>query len=240
MITPRGIALLAEVVGILSCPSPAEAESGPYIAVRGGLAQARAFKADVGAVGAVRDALQEQYQLGYEVDLAAGYQHGPVRIELEASQKRTNLDTLFTVPGVGVPNNPVVLARVGAGLFIAPTGKLRVRSAMANLYVSSSLGDLLADGKVQLFIGAGGGHAWVRAFDHRALSGARTFLDGGAKSLAWQLMAGTRYDLTRRMALEAGYKHFSVPNLRFTDTLKRQIAGTSKWSGFLVGVSYRF
>lgn len=225
---------------LMLCPAAARAADGPYVSVRGGLAQAQAYNADVGATAAVVAGLQEHYRIGYEADLAAGYQLGPLRFEAEASQKGTRLTSVYAASGATIPNSATNLTGKGAGTFSAPTGKSRVRSAMVNVLVSTTNRDVFADGNVHFFGGAGVGYAWARAFNHRAIGGADAYLNGGAKSFAWQLMVGARYDLTSQLSLDAGYKYFSATRLRFTDTQQRRVAGSGNWNGFLIGASYAF
>ena len=225
---------------LMLCPAPASAADGPYVAIRGGPAQAQAYRADVGAAPAAVSALQESYRIGYEADLAAGYELGPLRFEVEGSQKGTRLSSAFAASTATIPNSATNAAGKGAGTFSAPTGKLRVRSAMLNAYVSTTNRDVFASGNLHFYAGAGVGHAWARAFNHRAITGAPAFLNGGAKSFAWQLMIGARYDLTSRLSLDAGYKYFSATRLRFTDYAQRRVAGSHSWNGFLVGASYSF
>lgn len=232
--------VLAGGAALLLCPAAVQAADGPYVAVRGGLAQAQAFNADVGAAPAVVAGLQEHYRIGYEADLAAGYELGPLRIEVEGSQKATRLTSVYAGLGATIPNSATTLTTRGAGTFSAPVGKLRVRSAMLNLSVATTNRDVFASGKVHFYGGAGAGYAWARAFHHRAIDGADAYLDGGAKSFAWQLMAGARYDLDEHFSLDAGYKYFSATRLRFTDTASRRVAGSHSWNGFLIGASYAF
>ncbi|HEY6868781.1 MAG TPA: outer membrane beta-barrel protein [Novosphingobium sp.] len=225
---------------LMFCSTAARAADGPYVAVHGGLAQAQAFNADVGASSAVVNGLQEHYRIGYQGDLAAGYELGPLRAEVEASQKGTRLTSVYAASTATIPNSATTLTSKGSGTFSAPVGKLRVRSAMLNLYVSTTNRDVFASGNVHFYGGAGVGYAWARAFHHRAIGGADSYLNGGAKSFAWQLMVGARYDLTPHLSLDAGYKYFSATRLRFTDYAGRRVAGSNSWNGFLVGASYAF
>lgn len=221
-------------------PPAARAADGPYIAVRGGLAQAQTFSADVGTTAAVAGGLQERSRIGYEGDVAAGYQLGPLRLEAEASQKGTRLSSVYTPTTVTIPNSATTLTARGAGLFTAPSGRSRTRAMMANVFVSTTNREVFADGNVHFFGGVGVGYAWARAFNHRAVSGAPAYLHGGTRSFAWQLMAGARYDLTRHLSVDASYKYFSATRLRFTDTAGRRMAGSQTWNGFLLGASYAF
>lgn len=220
--------------------APALADNGPYVALRGGLSQAQTASYEVGAASAVANGLQERSHIGYEVDVAAGYQLGPLRFEVEGSQKHARPTSLFTASTVTVPNSATNLTSKGAGTFSEPTGKTRTRALMANVIVSTTNRDMFADGNVHFFAGAGAGHAWGRAFNHRAVSGADSYLNGGAKSFAWQLMVGARYDMSSHFALEAAYKYFSATRLRFTDTAGRRLSGAQSWNGFLLGASYAF
>ena len=235
----RSIAL-AMIAAAAVHTGQARADDGPYVAVRGGLAQASPYRADVGTTSAVVNGLQESHRIGYQGDLAAGYIVGPFRFEIEGSQKHSRLSSVVTASSVTIPNSATSATSKGAGTFSAPSGKIRTRSVMANVYVSTTNRDIFADGNVHFFGGVGVGYAWGRAFNHRAITGAPAYLAGGGRSFAWQLTAGARYDLTRHLSLDAGYKYFSVSRLHFTDTAGRRIAGSQNWNGFLVGASYAF
>lgn len=218
--------------------TPALADDGPYVALRGGLAQAQATGYDVGTASAVANGLREQSHIGYEVDIAAGYQLGPLRFEVEGTQRRARFSSLFTGSSVQVPNSATDPATKGAGTFPAATGSTRTRALIANAIVSTTNRDMFADGNVRFFAGAGVGRAWSRAINHTAVRGATPYLNGGARSFAWQLMVGVRYDLTSRISLEGQYKYFSATRLRFTDEVGRRLTGSQNWNGFLLGASY--
>jgi len=170
---------------LLLQPLTAFAENGPYLAVRGGLVQAQTASFDVGTSSAVVDGNQEHYRIGYAADLAGGYQLGPLRVEAEASQKRTRLSSFYALSTASVPNSATAPKSRAGGTFAAPTGKSRIRSLMVNAIVSTTNRDVFADGNVHFFAGGGVGYAWARAFNHRAVAGADTYLNGGARSFAW-------------------------------------------------------
>ncbi|WP_336118106.1 hypothetical protein, partial [Klebsiella pneumoniae] len=84
------------------------------------------FNADVGTTSAVVAGLQEHYRIGYEADLAAGYQLGPLRLELEGSQKGTRLTSVYAAATAAIPNSATTSGSKAGGTFTAPVGKARI------------------------------------------------------------------------------------------------------------------
>lgn len=231
---------LVGIASVLLMPAAAQAADGPYVSVRGGLAKAQAVTYNVGTTSAVVGGLREGHKIGYEVDAAAGYQLGPLRVEGEVSQKHTRLADVYASSSVTIPNNASKPTSTGYGTFTDPRGKTRTRSVMANVVVSTTNREVFADGNVHFFAGVGAGYAFSRAIRHRAVSGASSYVSGGGHSFAWQVMGGASYDITPKITLDVRYKYFSATNMRFHDSVGRRLAGAQNWNGFLLGATYAF
>lgn len=213
----RHSTLPAVLAAISLAPGMARAADGPYVAVRGGLSGPGTV-----AMGSV----DERHDTGSALALALGYQRGALRLEIEAAQHRASLNRDLPVQ--------TALPVPGAPDRTAPSGASRVRAVMANLMVETGLGG--ASERIRLFAGAGVGPAWLRALDHRPVSGTIPWVNGGTTAFAWQARAGARLELSHRLSAELSLGHFSAGSAHFRTVAGERVNGGQGWNSVLAGL----
>ena len=113
------------------------------------------------------------------------------------------------------------------------SGDLQVHALMANAYYL-----LPARGALQPYLGVGLGAARVGLRDYRV--NGSTVVDGHGNALAYQLIAGLRYELSPRWALSADYRYLRTSD-PLIDDVRGDVMETSVRShALMLGVSRRF
>lgn len=153
------------------------------------------------------NSLSIDHEYGYDGALFVGYDLGMFRIELEASQKKADVDgfqTSFALPeNIGTP-------RESDRNFDNAVGSTRVRSAMLN-----GLLDFGDDEGISGFVGGGVGYAWSR-FRASAFSNTDLVSDSD-KGFAWQVLAGVRQALTPNVDVHLKYRFFNASGISLND-----------------------
>lgn len=110
---------------------------------------------------------------GYGLGLAAGYDFGPVRFEVEGSQRRSDADKV----------------RTGGASFEA-RADLKVETVLINAYA-----DFATGGPLTPYLGVGGGYARARVDDHRDRAGVGQLAAGVLAAISPRLAVdfGYRY-----------------------------------------------
>jgi OmpA-OmpF porin, OOP family len=234
----RFVLTLCAAVVFLSTSVAAQAEDGLQVSIRGGLSKPKTVTFDVGATSATAAGVTERYGSGYAVEIASGYKLGPLVVEAELGQRSSSLSSIQST--VKLRNSATATAATGAaGNFPGASGSTRVRTVMLNAYLDVTNRTLFENGKVHFFGGAGVGKAWIRAINHMPATNA-SFVNGGAKSFAWQAMGGIRYDLNAHLSVDVRYKHHAITRLDLTDVDSRKLFGDLSSSNVLLGVNYAF
>lgn len=198
---------------------PAVAEAGsPYVSMQGGILVGRdndvdeftSYSASQEPVAPAvppdvefDDVLAVGYQTGTDFGLAAGYDFGMFRVELELARKKAQLEGLrpdenldsFVSSVNSVLNRPSVSPDPGApGLSALGVrdfdlaGDMVMRSAMVNAMLDVGVAD-----RTSAYAGGGYGRSGAKALGDT---------DG---AWAWQYFAGIRYALSDHV--EVGFKH---------------------------------
>lgn len=228
--------LAATAAAMLTAPASARNKS-IYIGIEGGIIQPKALDGgafvNIGqtfnptdASAATRfDPLGFRYQVdfdegfdpklkrGYDVDAFLGYDLGMLRLEGELGYKEVKRKGFDVSDGVRFYLNSA-LHRGIAGIapevqpgpfpgisdedFKSFDGKIKLKTAMVNALV-----DLGNENGLSIYAGGGGGRVWAAAVDDKD------------KALAYQLIAGARYAVSRNFDIGVKYRYFRTGNLNF-------------------------
>jgi opacity protein-like surface antigen len=151
------------------------------------------------------NALTVDHDLGYDVDVIAGYDFGMVRLEGELAYKRASTN-----------ESRANLLFSGGGAFdnFPTDGHGRAISAMLNLLLDFGNEDGLSG-----YAGAGVGIANVRySADIVDMPFGDLSFDDSDSGLAWQAILGLRYAVSQNIDVGLKYRFFNVPNLKFEDS----------------------
>ena len=177
--------------------APAAADTGSfYLALEGGATAGRDNDVDevvdpAGAEPAIEydDVLSIGYKIGHDVGIAAGYDLGALRLELEVAHKRAS----FT--GVEPDENFENFAEAVSASSVAPfdlPGKMTTFSAMANGLIDIGVSD-----RFTVYGGGGYGRSWVRAFGDED------------RAWAWQYVVGVRHRINRKLEVGLKQRYFN-------------------------------
>jgi opacity protein-like surface antigen len=134
-----------------------------------------------------------EYDLGFNVGAASGYDYGLWRAEIELAYRQNDLDTLAAL-----------------GSSFNAGGDLSALSLMLNGFV-----DLPTPGPLTPYLGGGLGMAWVSANDVTA--DGDPVVDDDDAVFAYQLAAGLGWELMPKVTLDLGYRFFATTDPEFTD-----------------------
>ena len=171
----------------------ADKDAGGYIGIEGGMWFPNRLKAelDFGGYGADYAANRD---VGYDIDVIAGYDFGMIRLEGELAYKRVaHGEGDLTIFGDGTFNNE-----------FSDDGHTTAWSAMGNVLL-----DFGGPDEVNLFVGGGLGYAKVKV--NSDFSDGRLYSEGG---FAWQLLAGARYPVNRNLDVGVKYRYANLGNHR--------------------------
>jgi opacity protein-like surface antigen len=157
-----------------------------------------------------------KYDSGYMAGGAVGMQTGPMRYEVEAFQNKAKVKSL-SAAGIAQP---------GAN------GSMQLGAVMGNVYYDFGSHNL------KPYIGGGVGMGRLKADNQR--SSFTTYADDSDTVLAYQGMAGVKYDLTPNWAVNGEYRYIGT-NDGDISTLG---GGTRKISydsnNVILGLTYKF
>ena len=156
-----------------------------------------------GIASEIRDAVTIDHNLGFDVDLTAGYDFGLVRAEAEVAYKRASIDEVQLATDFFASTNPTEPYDAN--------GRVSVLSIMGN--VLFDFGD--EDGWSG-FLGAGLGFAKVK-YNADVAVGPQFdvgFSDSDG-TIAWQILAGIRKSISPNIDLGLKYRFFNAPRLKF-------------------------
>ena len=160
---------------------------------------------DVTTGSTFENAVDIQYDTGWEIDGNVGYDLGMFKIEAEAAYKHSNFDAVdpsaawvaflqARVPGVIVVDQDINLDE-----------GIDIINLMANGMV-----DFGADDGFGGYVGGGIGFGFAKAYGE------------SDEGLAWQLIAGARYPVSESIDIGVKYKYFDMSDVDFrTGTVVR-------------------
>ena len=160
----------------------------------------------------ISNALGYDFNMGYDIDIIGGYDFGMFRLEGELGYKHAKRDDL-QIENDFVSDPDFILGDID---FVdADTdntdGKIGVWSAMLNALID--FGD--EDG-FSFYAGGGLGWASVKALDDKD------------SALAWQLIVGARYAISRNIDIGLKYRYFQTGNLDLSGGQAFSRAGTPR------------
>ncbi|HEX8215756.1 MAG TPA: OmpA family protein [Allosphingosinicella sp.] len=220
---------------VLAAPALAR-DGAPYVGAEFGAMIVEDIDFDIGTAN---NAFGIDHDYGYDAALFAGYDLGMFRIEVEASQKRADVDALQTTFTLG--------NQFGAQnrAFDPAVGRTKVQSLMLNGLLD--FGDDGWDGGTSGFVGGGIGLARVSVRAGAFANLPAVIDDRDSSSLAWQLLAGVRQALTPNIDAHLKYRFFNTTGLDFeSNTLASVIGGTNeaetrlRTHSLLGGLTYNF
>jgi len=222
-----GKTVVALVLASSVLTAPAHARDGSvYVGLEGGVHVSKGPDLDVNGTS---DAVHLKTNTGWDADAVFGYDFGRFRLEAEAGYKQSNQQQL-------IANGAFDVDAVSPGVQSAASvnGDIEVKSVMAN-----ALLDIGRDGGVNVYAGAGVGHAWTE-FNTQIFGVVTPYLDDNAKGLAWQLIAGLRLPITRHLDVGAKYRFFNVEGLEMTSPTSGAIETSLRTHSLLASVILNF
>lgn len=147
------------------------------------------------------DGLTTRHNVGFDIDLIAGYDFGMVRLEGELAYKRASVHEISA---------SALLSGAGPGDNFDASGHARVTSGMINALIDVGNEDALSG-----YAGVGVGLAGIR-YRARSSDLGLSFSDSDS-GLAWQGILGLRYAVSQNIDLGMKYRYFSMPNVKFGD-----------------------
>jgi outer membrane protein OmpA-like peptidoglycan-associated protein/opacity protein-like surface antigen len=212
---------------VLAAPALAR-DGAPYVGAEFGAMIVEDVDFDIGTT---QDALSVDHDYGYDGAIFAGYDLGMFRVEVEASQKRADVESART---------GVTIREFGTRREFDPAvGRTKVQSLMLNGLLD--FGD--DEGGVSGFVGGGVGIARtsLRAGAFNNLPG--IIDDRDSSSFAWQVVAGVRQALTPNIDAHIKYRFFNTkPD--FEGTAFRNFTGETdtriRTHSILGGLTFNF
>lgn len=165
--------------------------------VQGGAAYTSPQGADAKGPAATFGTTKLEYDAGYRLNFAGGYNFNPIRAELEIYYSRSNVDTMRN-------------AFVGGGATLKASGATSTTALMANGYY-----DFVTGTPFSPYLGAGIG--WAKVDVNSVTAPGYTTTDDGDNVFAFQGMVGVAYEVTKQLALTAEYRYFGAQDVSLRD-----------------------
>ncbi len=219
-------AVIASATLILAAPAFAR-DKAWYVGVEGGPMHVPEIKFDIGGVRPAADARQDT---GFDVDGIVGYDFGTFRLEAEVGYRESGLREYTSL----VPIPAEVPAFAPAGTYRDVAGSTSALSFMINGMLD--FGD--EDG-VWGFVGGGVGVARTKLAEYR-LRNTAAFLETEQDTFAWQLVAGVRKAVSKRVDLGLKYRYFQTGMIEADDRAGRQNRFGLATHSLLFGFTYNF
>jgi OmpA-OmpF porin, OOP family len=235
------VATLAIAVSAIAMPAHADDRTGGYVAVEGGIAKSPTQKLTilpnptVAKPDPTSNSIRVKTKTGYDIAFIGGYDFGPIRGELELTQKSNSVgrvDSTALLPTkFFTGTTPPTTAK---GAFPNATGSIRTQAALVNLMADIPVGET-----VELFAGGGIGLSKVSA---RKLSVSKdaNFLNDSDRGFAWQLLTGFRVPVGESIELGMKYKYLHTGGLEMDDTMKRLLGSSRSTHSAVANLTIRF
>jgi opacity protein-like surface antigen len=195
----RKYLLAAAAAAAISSPAMAR-DGAPYAGFGAGFIWDAETDFDVTVDGTEHDdALQLDYDRGFDGEVFVGYDLGAFRLEGEVAYKRIEIDEIDVsgafLTDIGIDPVPTIVASD-----FDLDDKVTALSVMGN-----ALFDVGDEDGVSFFAGGGFGRAWVKIFDDKD------------SAWAWQLIAGVRTAVSDSVDVGLKYRFFRTGSLDFED-----------------------
>jgi opacity protein-like surface antigen len=177
------------------------AAAGPYLTLQGGATWLEDAGIDYDGVPSSDFSLEAEFDTGFNLGVAAGYDYGPARLEAEVAYRQNDIDKF---------NGQFE----GFGFEGSADGDVSATSLMVNAYW-----DIPTGSPITPYIGGGVGFANVSVNDvELEVFGERFDLaDDDDNVFAYQLAAGIAFDINPNLALDLGYRYFATDDPELED-----------------------
>lgn len=224
----KKVCVATATVLMLTMPAAAQAQDGPYVALRGGLNFMGDSDVDIPQdTSPIYDSLS--YDTGVSVSGAAGYSFDldgdpskgfEIRPEVELGYKYNSLDSIGLTPAGGTGSNSL-------------DGEFSQFNGMANVWVGYQIG------RFTPYVGGGVGLARVSVNDleDNALNNR---LDDSDTVFAYQVGVGAAYSLTTAIDVTLDYRYMGMDTAEYTSPGGAGVEIEHDNHSAMVGIQYGF
>lgn len=170
----------------------------------------------------------------FEIGAVIGHQFNHFRIEAEVANKSASNKNYTSAGFSAYPTaTPPGFGIILPGSYSSVTGRQNVLSVMGNGMV-----DLGKPGGVRFSLGGGLGVARVQ--DSLGINGFGAVLRDSHTGFAWQLIAGARVPVGRKVELGVKYRFFNANHIDLSTLVGTTIRTKYRSNSVLVGLTYKF
>lgn len=206
----------------MSPPSSQGQTRGAYVGIGGGWSHLMPFTDSESTDGLL---FHTRPQEGFVADLAAGYDFGRLRLEAEVAYRRAGVrQTTIKQGGTGFP-----------GLTGHTTANGDV-SALA--WMGNGIVDILPQSRVTPYIGIGIGGVLLQLENYAAQG--TTFVSGSNVEVAYQGIAGVRYQIAPSVSMALDYRFFATTTANFHDAKGGAFKAPYRSHNVILGIAYHF
>lgn len=173
------------------------AAAGPYLTLQGGATWLEDADIDYDGVPSSLLSVEAEFDTGFNLGVAAGYDYGQARLEAEIAYRQNDIDKF----------KGQVL---GFGFEDSADGDVSATSLMVNAYW-----DIPTGSPITPYIGGGLGFANV-SFNEVEDEG-EDLVDDDDNVLAYQAAAGIAFDINPNLTLDLGYRYFATDDPELED-----------------------
>lgn len=181
------------------------------------------------------DKFKSEYDTGFTVGAAAGYDFNMWRAEFEIAYRQNSLDKIKGVFDVdnGNGNGDIVLAQVGTVESRSAGGDVSALSFMVNGYF-----DFHNQSPLTPYLGGGIGLARVSVNDLSV--GGEKIVDDSDTVFAYQLAAGVGWEFMPNLILDLGYRYFATADPKFRDMEGERFESEYETHNLMLGLRINF
>jgi len=195
---------------------------GPYLGIGGGWSHLMPFT-DSGSTDGLL--FHTRPQEGFVADLEAGYDFGRLRLEAEVAYRRAGVRQTTVEQG-------------GTG-FSSLTGHTTTDGDVSALsWMGNGLVDILPQSRVTPYIGVGIGGVLLQLKNYAAQG--TTFVSGSNVEVAYQGIAGVRYQIAPSVSMAVDYRFFSTTTANFHDTKGGAFNAPYRSHNVMLEIAYHF
>jgi len=203
--------------------SATEQTLGPYVGIGGGWSHVMPFS-DSGSADDLQ--FHTKPKEGFVVNLEGGYDFGYVRLEGELAYRRAEVGTTNVLDG--------------GSNFAALTGKSTSNGDVGALaFMANAIVDVLPKSSWTPYIGLGVGGLRLQLENYAV--GSTTFVHQSDLTLAYQGIAGVRWQMTPSVSLWVDYRYFAAAQKADIKDMKGAVFGVPYAShNVMAGIAYHF
>lgn len=201
---------------------PAEASGiGPYMTMQAGGTWVEDADVEYDGVSPADLTLEAEFDAGYRLAAALGYDYGLLRLEGEFAYRENDVDS-FSGRFLGTP------------FAFAADGDVSATSFMFN-----GFWDLETGSPMTPYLGAGIGLANV-SYDDVVDDVGAPFIDDDDTVLAFQFAAGLAFEVTPVLTLDLGYRYFATDDPELEDAFGDSLETEYKSHNASVGLRFMY